>query len=131
MPWIGTLANHAILALSGVVGRLVVVSLRASLSRLAEPQLAILVATFAAAFVFLAIDVAMTMVVVGLRENLTIPEASSTIVCEAAADAEIGRICARPARLELGNDPPDLDSLTPPGGRCEVLATERSAAVVE
>jgi diguanylate cyclase (GGDEF)-like protein len=79
VPWFGTLANHAILALSGVVGGLVVVSLGASLARLADRQLAVLVATLAGAFVFCAIDVGMTVVVVALRENLTIPEAASTI----------------------------------------------------
>ena len=79
VPWFGTLANHGILALSGVVGGLVVVSLRASLASLAEPQLATLVATLAGAFVFCAIDVAMTVVVVALREILTILEAASTM----------------------------------------------------
>ncbi len=78
VPWFGTLANHAILALSGVVGGLVVVSLRVSLVGLGDLQLATLIATAAGAFVFCAIDVGMTMVVVGLREDLSIPEAAST-----------------------------------------------------
>jgi len=78
VPWFGALANHAILALSGVVGGLIVVALQASLASLAEQQLATLVAALAGAFVFCAIDVGMTMVVVGLRENLTVPEAAST-----------------------------------------------------
>jgi diguanylate cyclase (GGDEF)-like protein len=78
VPWFGALANHAILALSGVVGGHVVVSLRTSLAGLRDPQLATLIATVAGAFVFCAIDIGMTMVVVGLREDLTISEAAST-----------------------------------------------------
>ena len=78
VPWFGTLANHAILALSGVVGGLVVMSLHASGARLSDGKLATLLATLAGAFVFCAIDVGMTIVVVGLRENLTLGEAAST-----------------------------------------------------
>lgn len=78
VPWFGTLANHAILALSGVIGGLVVVSLRATSPTVVDAQLATLVSTLAGAFVFCAIDVGMTMVVVGLRENLTLGEAAST-----------------------------------------------------
>jgi diguanylate cyclase (GGDEF)-like protein len=78
VPWFGTLANHAILALSGVLGGLVVMTTRASVSGLFDGQLATLVATLAGAFVFCALDVGMTLVVVGLREHLTPIEAACT-----------------------------------------------------
>lgn len=78
VPWFGTLANHADLALAGVVGGFVVVSLDASLATRVDPQLATLVAAACGAFAFCALDVAMPVVTVGLREHLTPAEAWAT-----------------------------------------------------
>lgn len=78
VPWFGTLANHADLALAGVVGGFVVVSLDASLAALVDPQLATLVAAAGGAFAFCALDVAMPVITVGLREHLTPAEARAT-----------------------------------------------------
>lgn len=77
VPWFGTLANHAVLALSAVVGGLVVAAVRASLGGL-DPQVAMLVATLGGAFVFCLVDVGMTIITVGLREGLTPAEAGAT-----------------------------------------------------
>lgn len=78
VPWFGTLANHAVLALCGVVGGLVVLSLRATLGGAVDAQLATFVATLGGAFALCALNVAMGIITIGLREHLTAAEAAAT-----------------------------------------------------
>jgi diguanylate cyclase (GGDEF)-like protein len=70
VPWFGTLSNHGVLALSGVVGGLAVGALQVTLGTLVEPEVATLLAAACGAFVFCALDVGMTAAVVALKERL-------------------------------------------------------------
>jgi diguanylate cyclase (GGDEF)-like protein len=78
VPWFGTLDNHAVLALCGVVGGLVVLSLQSTLAGVVDAQLAILVATLGGAFALCALNVGLNIVTLCLREDLTAAEAATT-----------------------------------------------------
>jgi diguanylate cyclase (GGDEF)-like protein len=78
VPWFGTLANHAGLALCGVVGGVVVMLLRTELARVADDQLATLAAALAGALVACAMNLAMNVTTIGLRERLSPAEAAAT-----------------------------------------------------
>jgi diguanylate cyclase (GGDEF)-like protein len=70
VPWFGTLSNHAILALAGVLGGLAYGAIHTALGSIVDPQLAIFAAAAGAAIVFCAVDVGMAAITVGLREHL-------------------------------------------------------------
>jgi diguanylate cyclase (GGDEF)-like protein len=70
VPWFGTLSNHAILALAGVVGGVAVANLQVTFATIVDPDAATLVAAVCGAFVFCAINGGMTALVVALREGL-------------------------------------------------------------
>jgi diguanylate cyclase (GGDEF)-like protein len=74
VPWFGTLSNHAIVALGGVVGGVIAVELRGRLGTVIDPSLATLVAAACGALALCAIDVAMSATTVSLREQLGFDE---------------------------------------------------------
>jgi diguanylate cyclase (GGDEF)-like protein len=77
VPWFGTLFNHAVAALAGIVGGVIGVLLRVALARVVDPQAATFAAALCAAFVFCAINVALMVVTVAAREQLAPAEAAA------------------------------------------------------
>ena len=77
VPWFGTLYNHAVAAFGGVVGGLVGALLHETLARLVDPQAATFLAALSASFVFCAINVGLSVAMVGIRERLTPVEAAA------------------------------------------------------
>lgn len=74
VPWFGTLSNHAIVALGGVVGGVIAVELRVRLGTVIDPSLATLVAAACGALALCAIDVAMSATTIAIREELAFDE---------------------------------------------------------
>jgi diguanylate cyclase (GGDEF)-like protein len=74
VPWFGTLSNHAIVALGGVLGGVVAVELRSALVPVVDPALATLIAAGGGAFTLCAIDIGLSAMTVALRERLTFDE---------------------------------------------------------
>jgi diguanylate cyclase (GGDEF)-like protein len=74
VPWFGTLSNHAIVALGGVLGGVVAVELRSALGPVVDPALATLVAAAGGAFTLCAVDIGLSATTVALRERLAFDE---------------------------------------------------------
>jgi diguanylate cyclase (GGDEF)-like protein len=77
VPWFGTLFNHAVAALAGIVGGVIGVLFRVALARVVDPQAAMFAAALCAAFVFCAVNVALMVVTVAAREHLEPAEAAA------------------------------------------------------
>jgi diguanylate cyclase (GGDEF)-like protein len=74
VPWFGTLSNHAVVALGGVVGGVIAVELRTALGGVIDPSLATLVAAACGALALCAIDIGMSATTIALREQLGLDE---------------------------------------------------------
>ena len=70
VPWFGTLSNHAIVALAGVVGGAVVAGLQGPLGAVLDPSLAMLVAAACGAVLLCAVDVGLSATTIAIREGL-------------------------------------------------------------
>ena len=70
VPWFGTLSNHAIVALAGVVGGAVVAGLQGPLGAVLDPSLAMLVAAACGALLLCAVDVGLSATTIAIREGL-------------------------------------------------------------
>jgi diguanylate cyclase (GGDEF)-like protein len=77
LPWYGTLANHAALTISGVIGGLVLVNARGVLgAEFAEPQAVELVAIVLGSFVLTVLSSALAVGTIVLRDRLSVREAT-------------------------------------------------------
>ena len=78
VPWYGTLANHAALTISTVIGGVVLVATRSVLQpELSEPQAVELVAILIGSFTFTVLSAWLAVGTVVLRDRLTVREAVS------------------------------------------------------
>jgi diguanylate cyclase (GGDEF)-like protein len=77
LPWYGTLANHAALTISGVIGGLVLVNARAVLGAdFAEPEAVELIAIVLGSFVLTVLSSGMAAGTIVLRDRLSVGEAT-------------------------------------------------------
>jgi diguanylate cyclase (GGDEF)-like protein len=78
VPWYGTLANHAALTISSIIGGVVLVAARTALQpELSEPEAVELVAILAGGFTFTVLSTWLAVGTVVLRDRLSVREAVS------------------------------------------------------
>jgi diguanylate cyclase (GGDEF)-like protein len=78
VPWYGTLANHAALTISSIIGGVVLLAARSALQpELAEPQAVELVAILVGSFTFTVLSAWLAVGTVVLRDRLSVREAMS------------------------------------------------------